>query len=36
MISIMCSIYLINEQGDDYLLVFNGVLSEGSEGGPLR
>lgn len=31
-----CSVYLINEQGDDYLLVFNGILSEGSEGGPLR
>lgn len=31
-----CSVYLINEQGDDYLHVFNGVLSEGSEGGPLK
>ncbi len=24
-----CSIYLINEREDDYLLVFNGILSEG-------
>jgi hypothetical protein len=33
---IASSIYLINEQGNDYILVFDGVLSEGSEGGPLR
>ena len=31
-----CSVYLINETGNDYLLVFNGILSEGSEGGPIR
>jgi hypothetical protein len=31
-----CSVYLINEMGNDYLLVFNGILSEGSEGGPIR
>ncbi len=24
-----CSVYLVNEKGDDYLLVFNGILSEG-------
>lgn len=31
-----CSVYLRDESINDYRLVFNGILSEGSEGGPLR